>query len=451
MQSNAKEAATANWIVQFPEDPTAPTTLSKTTTWQKVSLFIIGAWRLIWSAWVSCHARWSTWDRLGSGPRVSFQAAWFRATILTCLRKLALILIQFKLWLDVQATWDRLDVPLTLRGWGLLTKVYAVGRRGLRWGWSMRWSQDLFFVVFICYILPSMFRSSDTSTPLTHQRPCYQIMRSHSVIDKFPFPYPMDDAAHTAILNGMGWTEIEPVLSNLSNGNHFVFSNLSGLLVRSEEIARYLAYPYLDSEITNLSLSSDIQDLLDRFNSTATPIKVSVEQYDDLEVLYRQQQKITGEAFKRCQSEFGQSWHQTLIRHQPSALKRIGIDFTKWYGLPLQEASRLWEDARLGVAALDQESQRMKQIGYLIEEGKCILDQLATSIDQGDCQFKDNISRQERVQQWLGQVIVSNTGLKEAWDDISMSITDWEALFPVEITEELCAIIEKFHGKNVRV
>ena len=221
----------------------------------------------------------------------------------------------------------------------------------------MRWSRDFFFVVFICYILSSKFRSSDTSTPLTHQRPCYQIIRSHSVIDRFPFPYPVDDAAHTAILNGMGWTEIEPVLSNLPNGNHFVFSSLSGLLVKSEEIARYLAYPYLDSEITNLSLSSDIQDLLDRFDSTATPIKVSVEQYDDLEVLYRQQQNITGEAFKRCQSEFSQLWHQSLIRHQPSALKRIGIDFNKWYWVPMHEASRLWEEARLGVAALDQESQ----------------------------------------------------------------------------------------------
>ena len=102
------------------------------------------------------------------------------------------------------------------------------------------------------------------------------------------------------------------------------------------------------------------------------------------ELLYRQQQNIAGEGFKRCQSHFGQSWHQTLISHQPSALKYFGIDFNQWYGVPLQETSRIWEEARLGVAALDQESQRMKQIGYLIAEARRILDQLATFLIQGD-------------------------------------------------------------------
>ena len=56
--------------------------------------------------------------------------------------------------------------------------------------------------------------------------------------------------------------------------------------------------------------------------------------------------------------------------------------------------SRIWEEARLGVAALDQESQRMKQIGYLIAEGRRILDQLATSLIQGDAQYKNSLSSQ---------------------------------------------------------
>ena len=414
MEPNAKEAATAVWFVQFPEDST------KTTTWQKFLLFIIGAWQLILRAWVSCHTRWSTWDRFGSGPRVSVQAAWLRVSILTSFRKLALILIQLKSWLHVQAIWDSLNVPPTLRGWGLLTRVHR--------GWSMRWSRDFFVgigyagvVVFAYLILSSTIPSSDTSTSLTQRRHCYQIMRSFSMIGRFPFPYPVDDAAHKAILNGIGWTETEPLLSNLSDESSFVRSNLSGLLEKSYEIARHLAYLYLDSDITNLSLSSDIEDLLDRFHSTATPIKVSLGIYNDLEVLYRQQQNIAGEGFKRCQAQLDHSWHQTLMFHQSLALKWIGIDFIKWYGVPLQEASRIWEEARLGVAALDQESQRMKEIGYLIAEGRRILDQLATSLIQGDAQCENNVGRQERVQQWLEQAIVNNTILKEVWDEISMS------------------------------
>ena len=160
-------------------------------------------------------------------------------------------------------------------------------------------------------------------------------MRSASVIQRFPLPYSADDAAHKAVLNEIGWTETEPLLLSLSSESSYVRSNLSGLLKRSEEIARYLAYPYLDSDITDLSLSSDIEDLLDRFHSMATPIKASVELYNDLEVLYRQQQNIAEKGFKRCQLHFGQSWHQTLIRYQPSALKQFRIDFNKWYGIPL--------------------------------------------------------------------------------------------------------------------
>ena len=80
----------------------------------------------------------------------------------------------------------------------------------------------------------------------------------------------------------------------------------------------------------------------------------------------------------------------------------------------------------------------MQQIGYLIAEGRRILDQLATSLFQGDAHYKNNICRQERVQQWLGQPIFSNTRLTEVWDDISVSITDGEASLPINITNELC-------------
>ena len=441
METNAKEAATAVWFAQFSEDPTTPTTPVKTTTWRTFSLSIAGAWQLILRAWVSCLARWATWDRLGSGQRISR----FRARILTSLRKLASTLIHLKSWLHVQATWDRLVVPPTLRGWELLTKVHAIGSHGLRLSWSIRWVQDFSVgiafagvAVFAYHILSSTIRSSDTSTSWMQQRHCYRIMRSASVIQRFPLPHPVDYAVHKAVLNEIAWTETEPLLSSLSNASSFVPSNLSELLQRSEEVARYLAYPYLDSDMANLYLSSDIKDLLDRFQSTATPIKVSVELYNDLEVLYRQQQNIAGEAFKRCQSHLGQSWHQTLIRHQPSALKWFGLDFNKWYGVPLQETLRIWEEARLAVAALDQESQRMKQIGYLIAEGRRILDQLATSLNQGHNQCKDNICRQERVQQWLGQAIFSDTSLKEVWNDISVSITDGEASIPIRITDDLC-------------
>ena len=104
----------------------------------------------------------------------------------------------------------------------------------------------------------------------------------------------------------------------------------------------------------------------------------------------------------------------------------------------LQETSRIWEEARLGVVALNQESQRMKQIGYLIAEGRRILDQLATSLIQGDARYKNNICRQDDVQQWLGQAIFSNTSLKKVWDDMSISITDREASLPIKITDELC-------------
>ena len=243
-----------------------------------------------------------------------------------------------------------------------------------------------------------------------------------------PLLYPVDEAAHKAILNHIDWTETEPLLSNLSSEISYIRSNVSGILERSKEIGRYLA---LNSGITNLSFCNDIEDLLNRFHSTATPIKVAVELYNDLEVLYRQQQNIAGENFKRCRSHLGQFWHQTLIRYQPSALKFFGIDFNKWYGVPLQEVSRIWEEVQLGVAALYHESRRMKRIEYLVTEGGRILDQLAT-LEHAQCM--NTTSKQERARQYLEQALVRKTGLNEVRDDISVSITDGEASLPINIT-----------------
>ena len=258
------------------------------------------------------------------------------------------------------------------------------------------------------------------------------------MIQRFLLPYPLDDAVHKAILNRVGWTETEPLSWSLSDESLLVRSNLSRLLEIGEENARYLAYPYLDSDISNPSLSSNMEDALDRFHSTAAPIKASVELYNDLEVLYHKQYNIAEATFKRCQLHLAHSWLRTLVRYHPSALKRFGMDFNQCYGAPWQEKLKIWEEARLGVAAVDQESQRMKQIGYLIAEGKRILDQLATSLIQGGVQCKNNICRQERVRQWLGQAIISNTSLKEVWDDISVSITDGEALLLINITDKWC-------------
>ena len=423
MEPSTKEEATAVWFVQFPEDPTVPTTPLKTTIWQKFSLLIIGAWQFIIRAWVSCHASWSTWDPLGSESRISIQAAWFRARILTSLRELASILIQLKSWLRVQATWDRLRVPPALRGWGLMTEVYAMGSRGLGWGLSMRWSRHMFgwmssagMALFIYHFLLSTDSSLDTDIlPWMHQRYRYQIVVSASMA--LPLPYPVDDAAHTAILSHIGWTETEPLLSNLSSEVSYVRSNVSGILERGEEIGRYLA---LNNGITNLSFCNDIEDLLNRFHSTATPIKVSVEFYDHLEVLYRQQQNIAGENFERCRSYLGRSWHETLIRYQPSALKFFGIDFNRWYGVPLQDASRIWEEVLLGVAALHHESQRMKRIEYLITEEGRILDKLAT-LEHNQC---NTTSKQERLRQHFEQALVRMAHLDEIMDNISALITD---------------------------
>ena len=166
MEPNAKGAATALWFAQLPDDLTVPTTPPpKTTIWQKFSLSFIGAWHFILRVWA--------WVSLG----ISVQAAWLRVSIVTSLRELALMLIQLKSWLHMHASWDRLAVPPTLRGWGFLTEVDAVENRELRWGWSMRWSRDFFVgigfasvAVLAYHILSSTIYSSDTSTSYTQQR-----------------------------------------------------------------------------------------------------------------------------------------------------------------------------------------------------------------------------------------------------------------------------------------
>ena len=87
----------------------------------------------------------------------------------------------------------------------------------------------------------------------------------------------------------------------------------------------------------------------------------------------------------------------------------------------------------MGVAALDQESQRMKQIGYLIAEERHILNQWAPSFIQGLAECKNIMCRQVLVQQWLGQAIVSNTSLQEVWDEVSVWIAGWEASVPINV------------------
>ena len=167
---------------------------------------------------------------------------------------------------------------------------------------------------------------------------------------RFLLQYPVDHAVHKAIVNRVGWTETEPLFWSLSDESSLVRSNLSKLLEIGEENARYLAYSYLDSDITNPSLSSDI---LDRFHSIAARIKASVELYHDLEILYHKQYNIAKAIFKRCQLHLVHSWLRTLIRYHTSALKRFGMDFNQCYGAPWQEELKIWEEARLGVAAVD--------------------------------------------------------------------------------------------------
>lgn len=292
--------------------------------------------------------------------------------------------------------------------------------------------------VFSYYVSSSGFNSPDTSISWTQQRHCYRIMRSASVIQSFPLPYPVNEAVHKAILHGIGWTESGQMLSSLSGEISLVRSNLSVLIKRGEDFIRCLAYPFSHNGSTNMVLISKINDLLSHFDSTATPIKVSSDLYDSLEVLYHPQQDIAKAALNTYQSHLGQSWHQVLIRHQPSALKPYGIDFNKWYGEPLQEKLKIWEEARSGVAAFNQESQRIKQIGYLIAEGKRILDQVATFLIREDAQCENDICRQERVQQWLWQAILGNPRIIEVWDDIAASIIDEEKSLPIDFTGELC-------------
>ena len=394
--------------------------------------------------WASWRARWFALDLTQWKAWTGARFDRFGTKVRTCSRTLAFTLNQVKSCFNIRAIRDGLRVPPRLRVLGSLADIQALGSRTWKDVRSMGWSRGFVIgiavavmAVFGFNILQSGFRSpADTSLSWIQQRRCYQILRPFDGIKRFPLPLPVDEAVHETILNGIGRTESRQLLPTLSSEIHFVRSNLSELVKEGQDLSQYLAYLYSTRDGTNPNLIGKINDLLSRFDSTATPIKVSIDLYNFLEVLYYQQQHTAKVALEH--SYLGLPSQQTLVKYQPSALEKLGISFDKWYRQPLHKKRKTWEEARLGVAALTRESQRLKQIGYLIAGWRRILDLLATSLDQEGAQCKKNICRQELAQQWHRLAIFDEARLGEVWRDVSASITDGEESVPIDISVDLC-------------
>ena len=445
MSSNdVQVAATAPLLEQSPENATATPTPTKTTTWQTFSVFIMWVWLYVSEVWASCRARWFAMDLTQWKAWIGARFDRFGTKVRTCSRTLALTLNQVKSCFNIRAIRDGLRVPPRLRVLGSLADIQALGSRTWTMGWSRGFVIGIVVAVMAVFgfdILQSGFRSAaDTSLSWTQQRRCYQILRPFNDIKRFPLPLPVDEATHEAILNAIGRTESRQLLPSLSSEIHFVRSDLSELVKEGQDLSQRLAYAYSTRDGTNQNLIGKANDLLRRFDSTATPIKVSINLYDFLEVLYYQQQHTAKVALEH--SYLGLPSQQTLVKYQPSALEKLGITFDKWYGQSLHERRKTWEEARLGVAALTRESQRLKQIGYLIAEGRRILDLLTTSLMLDlmleGAQCKENICRQESARQWRRLAMVDNARLGEVWRDVSASITDGEESLPIDISVDLC-------------
>ena len=196
MNSNdIQVAATAAWLAQYPENPTAIPSPTKTKVLQPFSSFVT-------RAWLYASGVWAFWE------------------------------------------------------------IRAVGTQALRGVRSIGWSRGLFIgiavaatAVFGFGISSSVFRSlENTSLSWTQQRHCYQILRSASVIKRFLLLFPVEEAAHEAILNEIGWTESRQLLPSLSSDIHSVRSNLSGLVKGGQNVSQYLAYPCSDCDSTNLNI-----------------------------------------------------------------------------------------------------------------------------------------------------------------------------------------------------
>ena len=385
MKSNdVQVAATAAWLAQLPENSTTIPTPTKTTTWQRFTLIVMWVWLFASEVWASCRARWLALDLTQWKAWIGAQFDRFGTKVPTCSRTLAFTLNQFKSCFNIRAIRDGLRVPPSLRVLGSLTNIQAVGGQTLKGVRSMGWFRDV--VIGIAVAAMAVFGFNILTLSWTQQRHCYQILRPFSEIKRFPLPLPVDEAVHEAILNEVDWTESRQLLPSLSSEIHFVRSNLSELVKEGQDLSQDLAT--LTLTVTVLNLLGRVNDLLSRFDWTATPIKVSIDLYDFLEVLYCQQQHNAKVALEH--SYMGLPSQHNLVKYQPSALKKLGINFDKWYGQPLQEKTKTWEEARLGVATLTRESQRLKQIGFLVRGGKRILDQLATSLIQDGAQCENN-------------------------------------------------------------
>lgn len=277
--------------------------------------------------------------------------------------------------------------------------------------------------------------SVSVDLPRSTRGDCYRILTPASFMKSFPLPHPVDKIAHEVVLDEIGWSEPEKLLSSLTNGRSLVCSRLSESVSIIQEFVKHLAYTCSGGTYTKFALNDAINVTRRRLKATVTEINVLATFYASMKGGYYELNTSSAEALEK-----GQLSHKdrTLIKNQPSDLEYLRIDFHKWWGLPFKEKLRKCEEARSGVTALDRESQRLEQIGLVFRELMRIVEDLAASVLQWDAEFDDEGSRQEWLQDWFRQTIYQNPQLSELWTKLLASVHEEEERLLVEITTEWC-------------
>ena len=256
----------------------------------------------------------------------------------------------------------------------------------------------------------------------------------------FPLPHLVNELIHKVVLDEIGWSEPEKLINQLLLERSLVISHLNHSVSTIQLLVKYLAHTRPKNKYTFFGLTDNVNLVQERLDTILTAINTLNTLYASMKSRYDELALSSAEALQKVQWSH---MHRSLIKNQPVWSRWLVIELEGLWGAPFKQKLRKDEEARLGVTALNRESQRIRQIELLFRELRRITEVLKTSVIQWDAEFSydnlhDNGIGQERLRVWFRHNIYQNPQLKKLWDELSSSVNEEEEGLLIEFTTEWC-------------
>ena len=268
---------------------------------------------------------------------------------------------------------------------------------------------------------------------------CRWIPTPTSSTKTLPLPYQVDEPIHKIVLNQINESEPEKLINNLILQRSLVIIYLNETVSTVQSFPQYLIYTKLKDNISYIALIDYIHIFQQRLDAVVEAINILDTLYASMKSGYDEFAFSSAEALRKSQWS---PMHRALIRNQMEWSRWLK-DLDKWWGVRFRQKLRKDEEARLGVTALNRESQRVQQIWAVFRELRRIAGVLETSVIQWksesvyDKLHNDGIG-QERLRVWFRQNIYQNPQLGKLWDELVSSVNKEEEGLLVKFTTEWC-------------